>query len=170
MANENPDDDNEVRVFQPDIALKEKLGPNTSFDQVITSKVIDAAQDVIAKSSDEILATLKQELTRLQQITQGLKPGDLGEATLKPVIEAAFAIKSKAGLCGYSFASSLAKSLHVYCELDTVQTQPLTEKSLKIIQAQIAGLKTIFANKITGDGGAVGGAILGELQKLSESS
>jgi hypothetical protein len=169
MADKNPDSD-EVRIFQPDTALKEKLGPNASFDQIVSPQAIAAAQDVITQSSDDILAALKADLMRLQHGVDRLAAGQAAEAALQPVIEAAFAIKSKAGLCGYPFASALAKSLHVFCELDTIRTQPLAAKSIQIIRSQAAGLRTVFTNKITGDGGKVGAAILGELQKLSQDS
>jgi len=158
-----PDD---VRVFQPDTALKKKLG-GASFDQAVTPQAIAAAEDVIVKSSDEILATIMNDLVRLQKAMDQLSANATATTALVPIIETAFAIKSNAGLCGYPFASSLAKSLHVYCELDAVQQQPLSAKSLAILRSQMAGLKTIFANKITGDGGKVGATILAELQKLT---
>ena len=167
MASINND---EVRVFQPDTSLKQKLGPHASFDQVVGNEAMTAAEDVIAKSSAEILAGLLEELGHLQEAAAQLKANSPGSTALTRVIVAAFSIKSSAGLCGYPFASSLAKSLHVFCELDAVRHQPLSPKSLKIIQSQIAGLKTIFANKITGDGGQVGAAILDELRKLSEDT
>jgi hypothetical protein len=164
---ENTSEDDNVKILQPDMSLKEKLGPSASFDQVVKPQTIAAAEDVIAKSSTEILASLLNELDRLQHAVLRLHTGQQAEPTLKAVIEAAFAIKSNAGLCGYTFASSLAKSLHTYCELDEVYKQPLTEKSLGIIRTQVGGLKAIFTNKMTGDGGKVGAAILSELQKLS---
>lgn len=166
MANTNSET-NDVRVFQPDMSLKQKLGTNVSFDQVVTAEVVTSAEEVIVTSSGDILAGLLEDLGRLQLAVAPLKANSVGSTTLADVIAAAFAIKSNAGLCGYPFASSLAKSLHVYCEIETARAQPLSEKSLKIIRTQVAGLNTIFANKITGDGGQIGAAILGELNKLS---
>jgi hypothetical protein len=162
----SPDD---VRIFQPDTALKKKLG-GASFDQVVTPQAIASAEEVIIKSSAEILATIMNDLVRLQKAMDQLSVNAAANTALTPIIETAFAIKSNAGLCGYPFASSLAKSLHVYCERDAVQQQPLSAKSLAILRSQMAGLKTIFANKITGDGGKVGAAILQELGKLTADS
>lgn len=166
----NPDSElDNVRVFQPDTTLKEKLGPGGSFDRAVGPQILAAAEDVIAKSSDEILTGLQFELGLLQHAVDSLTVGALPEIALKPIVAAAFAIKSNAGLCGFPFASSLAKSLHLYCEMDAVRTVPLSEKTLQVVRAQATGLKAIFTNKITGDGGAVGAAILTELQKLSQS-
>lgn len=171
MANTTPEilqtEHGEVKIFAPDRALKEKIGNDMTFDQVVTPQVVEAAQNVIVQAAGDILTTVLIELEHVQAAAAKLAVGMDGDTALSPMIEAAFAIKSKAGLCGYPFASQLAKALHVFCELDAVKNQPITMKSLDIIRSQVAALSTVFSQKLTGDGGKVGMAILAELQKVS---
>ena len=166
MADKYPTPNDNVRIFAPDTRLQDKIGPGVALEQVITPQALNDAQQVIKESADDILSAIKTDLVRLGEAADTLKPDAQPGMSLPPVIEAAFAIKSKAAFCGYSFASSLAKSLQIFCETDAAR-QPLTPKTIEIIQAQVAGLQTIFTNKLAGDGGTLGATILAELQKLS---
>jgi hypothetical protein len=159
----------EVRIFVPDTGLKEKLGLNVSFDQVVSPRVIAAAEATVTQSAGSIFDAIQVELEHMKTAVSQLKEGLPGQTVLPPLVAHAFAIKSNAGLCGYPFASLLAKSLCVFCELDSIVNLPLDGKSLKIIHTQVEGLNLIFTNKLVGNGGVAGAAILSELQKLTDA-
>ncbi len=158
----------QVVIRPPSFVLKEKIGSDMTFAQITTPQVIKQAEEAIEQSAETVLADNIVDLVRLNKLAGALTPDETGGTALKELIDAAFAIKSKAGMCGYPFASLLAKSLHNLCELESVRKEKLSPRLIRIIQCHVEGLKTVFAQKITGNGGQTGIAILAELRRLRE--
>ena len=86
---------------------------------------------------------------------------------LIPIItREAFAIKSEAGLAGYSLVSIIAKYLQYYSE-QVAKAGILTQKDKDINQWYIESIHRLLTNKISGKGGKVGEEIIAELKHFT---
>ncbi len=81
---------------------------------------------------------------------------------VQKLAKSAFVIKSQAGTFGYSLATAIAKSLDDFCTRDFT---PCAEH-LIVIRKHMDALQAIFLKNITGDGGALGTELSGNLYKL----
>jgi hypothetical protein len=156
---ERNDTASETIIYEPDYSLKHKLGGYQSLEDILVPRLIEEAERTVTKM--ELLEQLLEDMRHLKAETSKLK-----SSSIPVIIEMAFSIKSKAGLCGYSLASALGKSLHVFCE--TLEPDAvLGTKEQEIIRCLVQALKTVFDQKVTGNGGAVGEAITAELKRLA---
>jgi hypothetical protein len=159
------DKGDEILIYEPNRTLKEKLGPNVTFAQAVTPQAIEEAEKVIVQAADKIFGDNMEELTKLDKLMQSIAFAPPTAQILREMSAAAFAIKSKAGLCGYDFAAVLAKSLHLFCEGLAGKKFAATEK--EIVACHVKGLTTVFASRIKGDGGEIGQTIIRELERLT---
>lgn len=164
-AHNNAEQD-DVIVYLPDQTLKEKLGHGIRLERIFTAQVIEQGEKVLAALEPELIEQNLAELARLEQASAGLAPGAVADTALAVVIEAAFAIKSRAGMYGYTLASTLAKSLHMFCEL--MQDETLSAKKIEVVHCLVNGIKTVFERQISGSGGETGKAIVSQAQRLVE--
>lgn len=163
MSDIQPDEDGVV-VHAPDLSLKKKLGPGKTLSSIITPAAIEKTEKVVANFEPEIVKEILSEFSELETIASELKTGMVATDTLKVLIEKGFAIKSKAGFCNYSLASSLARFMHLFCE--TLLEKKLTQKDISVVSCFVNILKIIFERKIMGDGGATGNVIVQEAQRM----
>ncbi|MBV8061804.1 MAG: hypothetical protein JO126_03640 [Alphaproteobacteria bacterium] len=159
--------DDGVKIYAPDMTLKKKLGPGVTFESVVTPQVMQAAEKVFADAQANIMQELENEMQSLVSAYDQLGIGS-PPTKLQTIGALAFAVKSKAGICGFGFASDLARSLNVYCEMDHVRGNPLTPRTVEIISCHVRGLQLIFTHNMVGDGGAVGAEIMQELARLTD--
>jgi hypothetical protein len=157
-------EDDGVVIHAPDLSMKKKLGPGKSLGAIITPAAVEKTEKVVANFEPEIIKEILAEFSALETIAQELKPGITATDDLKVLIEKGFAIKSKAGFCNYSLASSLARFMHLFCE--TLLDKQLTVKDINIVSCFVNILKIIFERKIMGDGGNTGNVIVQEAQRM----
>ena len=164
MPNETtPDDD--VKILPPDHALLKKL-EGADLNQLLSIKVVEAAQGVISQASDQFLDECLSHFAELQKAQKTLETDATKvQAELGKMVAASFALKSKAGLGGYDLISAIAKSLHQRCEL-LVGKSPTTT-SLSLIRWHIDSMGQLLAMKVKGTGGNAGAAIQAELDKIA---
>ncbi len=163
MSEAHTDDDG-VTVHAPDLSMKKKLGPGKTLGSIITPAAVEKTEKVVANFEPEIVREILAEFSQLEAIAAELKPNTIATDNLKILIEKGFAIKSKAGFCNYSLASSLARFMHLFCE--TLLEKQLTVKDINIVSCFVNILKIIFQRKIMGDGGATGNVIVQEAQRM----
>ena len=163
MSDIQPDEDG-VAIHAPDLSMKKKLGPGKTLGTIITPAAIEKTEKVVANFEPEIVKEIKAEFSELEDLSSKLTPGIVATDILHILIEKGFAIKSKAGFCNYSLASSLARFMHLYCE--TLLEKKLTLKDINIVSCFVNILKIIFERKIMGDGGATGNVIVQEAQRM----
>ena len=163
MSEQNLGDD-DVVIHAPDLSMKKKLGPGKTLGSIITPPTIEKTEKVVANFEPEIVKEILGEFAELESISTHLKPSMIANEELKKIIEKGFAIKSKAGFCNYSLASSLARFMHLFCE--TLLDKQLTAKDINVVNCFVNILKIIFERKIVGDGGSTGGIIVQEAQRM----
>jgi hypothetical protein len=159
-----PEDD--VKIYSPTYALRKKIG-NANLDQILTPKVIEAAQEVIVNSAGQMIDEVFSGMKELDQAARALKTGAANEQTLiTEIVALAFAVKTKAGLGGYDLVARIAKSLQLFCE--QLESGELTAKNRELIIWHIGSINQLLALKTEGLGGALGEEILAELAKVEQ--
>lgn len=157
----------DVKILPPDYSLKRKIG-NVNLDQILSPNVVQAAQEIISQSSGQFENEAFSEIETLGKAVAALR-ADFAQARalLPDIIASSFSLKAKAGLGGYDLVSVIAKSLYLYCEqLDPAQ---VGEGTLTIILWHAQSMKKLLDQKIQGDGGPIGTAILAELEKIKKA-
>ncbi|NDE89671.1 MAG: hypothetical protein EB059_00810 [Alphaproteobacteria bacterium] len=157
-------EDDSVTIHAPDLSLQKKLGPGKSLGSILTPPIIDKTEKVIAEFEPEIVKEILAEFSELEAIASKLMPDTVATDELHILVQKGFAIKSKAGLCNYSLASSLARFMHLFCE--SLLNKPLSLKDTNTIKCFVSILKIIFDRKIVGDGGDSGNVIVQEAQRM----
>lgn len=162
---EDNNQSSKVKIYEPDKTLLNKVG-KASLDQAFSSGNVSAAQSVINNTADEFYDACTVHLGELEelmaQIAQNLQ---IAHTYYQPLVDAAFALKAKAGLGGYEFASALAKSLHLYCE--NMDSKAPSKRDIEILRWHISCIRMVLRRKMKGNGGGVGAAIVEEIQKLT---
>jgi hypothetical protein len=161
---ETQTDEDGVVIHAPDLSMKKKLGTGKTLSAIITPVIVEKTEKVVANFEPEIIKEILAEFSELENLAKHLKPNTVATDELKVLVEKGFAIKSKAGFCNYSLASSLARFMHLFCE--TLLDKQLTVKDTNIISCFVTILKIIFERKIIGDGGNTGNVIVQEAQRM----
>lgn len=154
----------EILVYMPDTRLKDKLGNGLTLEKLFTIEIIEEAQKVVSSLEEELTAKLLLEFGLLEVASKRLQPTAEEHITLVTISEIAFAIKSHAGFCNYPLVSALARALYLFC--DMLHEGRITPKEIEVVLCIVNGIRVVFDQKITGDGGAVGKAIAVEVQDM----
>jgi hypothetical protein len=158
----NPDD--KVKILPPDRTLQQKIG-TANLDQLLSPQVVEDAQQVIVRSSDQLLDESIAEMKKMVLAAQSLSAApDKARQALREVTASAFSLKAKAGLGGYDLISLLAKSLNQRCE--QIGDSVVAVAQLPVLKWHVESLERLLSLKVKGMGGQVGEAILKELEKL----
>ncbi len=162
----NSSDNDDVQVIkQPVSAIKKKIGDDVDLKQVLTSGLIEEAQEIIDDRQQDFLVWVQADLKSMENIYSKLESNiDEYEESLNTMKRFALSVKSRGGTFGYDLASMVAKSLHNFCDQ---QFRPV-ESHMLVIRKHLDGLETIFHHKIVRDGGAIGSELIGSLQQLIE--
>ena len=157
MANE------ELEIINPPNTLKSKVkvgGPGA-----INPEMIEKAEQVLASLSDNYLDWVQQDLKNISAAFEELKAG---RGDQKKVLDNIFRIshdmKGQGGSFGYNLITSVGNEL---CRMIEKMPSPLGPTHIEAIGVHIDSMKLIIAQKIKGDGGQTGAAILAGLQKVS---
>ncbi len=170
MTPDNPLPPGSAVIFEPNRSLKDKLGPNIHFGQIVPPETVQQAEKIILSARQEMLGEIGIELASIDRAIAALRPGQHETSALKRIGDSASAIIPKAGMCDYPFAARLAKMLHDICEHEDIGGAPMNPRTHAIISRLADGIKTTLARNLTGDGGATGAAILNELAKMTANN
>lgn len=156
--------DDEVTEVAPNYALKEKIGKDVNIKEVFSPEAVKGSQEVIAKTQKDFLKWVENDLKNLEAAYAILKqsPATGRDAALE-IQKCAFSLKGQSGTFGYDLASAIAKSLYDFLENDYVEGD---ENHVLIIRKHIDTLRTIFRDKVMGDGGKIGHAVHNALGTL----
>lgn len=163
MDKETPPDET-VKILPPDYTLRKKVG-NADLGRLLSPQIVAAAQQVITQSADQFFDECVTDVQKLERGIQDIGSApDKTEQILHEMSAVTFSLRTKAGIGGYDLVSVLAKSLHQHC----TQTgdSALTPTQLRIMQWHVESLVQLLKLKVKGLGGAVGDAILAELDRL----
>ncbi|WP_282608333.1 response regulator [Pelagibius sp. Alg239-R121] len=150
--------------FDLDDRLREKLGPDArkipvAFDPVLIQAAEKRIQALVGDYGDWMERYLIAA-TEAQQTLQTGK-GDPDQAIAK-INEVAHELRGQGGIFDYPLITDVGKSLY---KATKPTGHPPTKDRIKLIGAHIDTIRTVFKNKIVGDGGEVGTALLKEISE-----
>jgi CheY-like chemotaxis protein len=153
----------EAIITPANATLKKQLAVNNA-SEILNEQVVQTAQQELLKAEDDFIEWAKDDITRLEKAYDHIvaHPGDI-EAT-RQLYEAAYAIKSQAGIFGYPLGAEIATLMIEYLEAH--------EESLKntqtIIRKHIDTMSIVFRQKIKESGQGIALDMMFSLKKLIE--
>ena len=159
--------------------LREKLGPNAvNAEVVIDPEIIEEAEDLIQEMAGDYSDWMSKALDQMTiaqaaLVVPGSPPGEDDEEGedeeeliaignrrfLSEISQAAHELRGQGGIFGYPLITSLGRSLF---ETTKDHQKELTANRLTLIGAHIDAIRTVFNNRIRGEGGEIGRALLKE--------
>ncbi len=157
MANE------ELEIINPPNSLKSKVkvgGPGA-----INPEMIEKAEQVLASLSDNYLDWVQQDLKNISAAYEELKAGrgDQKKA-LDNIFRIAHDMKGQGGSFGYNLMTAVGNEL---CRMIEKMPSPIGPSHIDAIGVHIDSMKLVIAQKMKGDAGQMGAAMLAGLQKVS---
>ena len=143
-------------------ALKKSIGRNAS--DIINEMAITEAQAELLRAEDDFITWAQEDLGRLEKAYEKIlaNPGDL-KATHE-LQEAAYAIKSQAGIFGYPLGTEIATLMVDY--LDSHEQHLINTQT--IIRKHIDTMAIVFKQKIKDNGQGIAMDMMFSLRKLIE--
>ena len=157
MANE------ELLIFNPPNTLNSKVkvgGPGA-----ISPDMLEKAEQVLAGLSDSYLDWVQEDIKKISTAFDELKAG---KGDQKKILDDIFRIshdmKGQGGSFGYNLMTAVGNEL---CRMLEKLPSPIGPAHVEAIGVHIDSMKLIIAQKMKGDAGQAGAAILAGLQKVS---
>ncbi len=152
--------------FQPNNRLREKLGGNARDIVHFDPLIIEAAQERIQKLVGDYADWAKRYINSMTGSFKALEVGgwpEEGNAKhVANINRIAHELRGQSGTFDYQLITAFGKSLYK-TTLDS--DMDITEDRLKLVEAHIDAIRTVFRNRIQGDGGQVGKALLHEIEQ-----
>ncbi len=153
----------DLEIISPPNSLKSKVkkgGPGA-----INPAMLEKAEQVLAGLSDSYLEWVQQDLKNISAAYDELKAagGDPKKA-LDNIFRIAHDMKGQGGSFGFNLVTSVGNEL---CRMIEKFPSTASPAHIDAIGVHIDSLKLIIAQKLKGDGGPSGAAILSGLQKVS---
>lgn len=156
--------------------LRDKLGQNAMRGEIgLDPLIIQAAEariqsmvgdytDWVRNYIDEMHAA-QASLVVAPPDEEGAEPNRVAIANRRYIADInriAHELRGQGGIFNYPLITAFGKSLYKATSDPTV---PVTNAWLKLIGAHVDAIRTVFKNKIKGDGGEVGSSLLEEISK-----
>jgi DNA-binding response OmpR family regulator len=156
--------DDTPRMVMPDYALKKKVGFEVPEALMVNPLSLAKSEEEIQKAQDEFLSLMMQDVESLYNAYYALiRTPDNTKKLIQTIEDAAFSIKSRAGIFGYVRATEVAGQLYNFCKR---YYDPDNANHLIILEKHIQTISAIFAQKITSDGGELGRQLIIDLARL----
>ncbi len=153
----------ELEIITPPNTLKSKVkkgGPGA-----INPAMLEKAEQVLANLSDSYLDWVQQDLKNISAAYEELKAGTGDQ---KKLLDAIFRIshdmKGQGGSFGFNLITSVGNEL---CRMIEKFPATIGSSHIDAIGVHIDSMKLIVGQKMKGDAGSTGTAILAGLQKVS---
>lgn len=151
--------------FLPGNKLRQKLGAETLSGPVeFDPLVIRAAEEKIREFVGDYADWVDKYIGQMDQCLATLEEmGGVGESTprlLATINRIAHELRGQSGTFDYPLITSFAKSLY---QVTREHDGKISVNQRRLISAHIDAIRTVFHNRITGDGGDVGRDLLAEI-------
>ena len=155
--------------FLPGHRIREKLGPAARDPIQFDPLIIDAAEARIQRLVGDYADWVKRYLASMVSSHASLEiggwPEDGNAKHIANINRIAHELRGQSGTFDYQLITAFGKSLYQA----TMDTEiKVTENRLKLIAAHIDAIRTVFRNRVTGDGGQVGKTLLREIENASQ--
>ncbi len=155
--------DDELEIITPPTSLKNKVregGPGA-----VDLATLERAEKVIADMADSYLEWVQEDLNKLDECykaMQGAEPPRRKSA--EGLFQVSHDIKGQGGSFGYDLMTVIGNEL---CRLLERQ-ESFGSAELQAIKVHIDAMKLVIQNKMTGDGGANGKALVAGIRQVGD--
>ncbi|MCD8498000.1 MAG: hypothetical protein LRZ85_07965 [Alphaproteobacteria bacterium] len=147
-----------ARFINPPNRIKQKAGSGG-----ISDTLIERAQFHIETSDFDYTPEAEIHIKALSDIIAGLKKGKT-TGPVDPLINPVMQLKASGGMFHYQLVSDVADIALNF--LESLKT--LNDAALDVVQAHLHTIRIIMNNKLKGDGGKEGFALIQELDKACQ--
>ncbi|HJO69693.1 MAG TPA: Hpt domain-containing protein [Rhodospirillales bacterium] len=149
------------RIITPPNTLKSKVG--VGGPKAVDPAVLKRAEEAIANLGDDYLDWVQEDIKKLEDGLSALKAAKGGgRDLLDTIFRVAHEIKGQGGSFGYNLMTLIGDQLCRFVE-DMAEAGP---PEVEVIGLHVDALKIVIANRMQGDGGQAGQALLRGLEKV----
>lgn len=158
-------DDDEVEIITPPDRLKDRI--STDGANAVDMALIERAEQVFASMSDGYMEWVAKDLDNIQKVFDRVLEGRGDRAgDLSLIFRIAHDMKGQGGSFGYQLITTVGNRLCRMLERFDGSLKPEVEN--EAIRIHIDAMRLVIANRMTGDGGAEGEAIMLGVQQVAE--
>ena len=147
-----------VRFIKPPNKLKAKVGSGG-----IEPALLEKAQEYISNNNVDFIPIAKEQLDKIAKAKSDLQQNN-NHKTREELVAYMMQLKASGGMFRYQLVSEIADSCLHFME----NIEDFNKDAFSVINAHENTLKIIINNKLMGDGGKEGFALVKELQKANE--
>ncbi len=160
-------DDVRAIYFHPDNRIRKKLGPNAmrkpvEFDPQVILAMEARIQDLVGDYADWVekhIESMSQSLAKLAPATEPTKTNRKNIANINAI---AHELHGQGSTFDYPLITDFGMSLFHATENPEMK---ITNNTLKLIEAHVNAIQTVFKNRVQGGGGEVGTQLLSEIAR-----
>jgi CheY-like chemotaxis protein len=149
--------------------IREKLGPGSREPIHFDPLIVDAAQARIQRLVGDYADWVKRYVSSMSDSLAALEiggwPEDGNAKHVASINRIAHELRGQSGTFDYKLITSFGKSLY---QATMDPEMKITEGRKDLIEAHIDAIRNVFRNRITGDGGQVGKALLREIENVAK--
>ena len=152
--------------FRPGKRILHKIGANKFseplyFDPIIVQAAEKRIQALLGDYADWVKKYISAMTESEAALSTDLKYGQSNKKHIAQINRIAHELRGQSGTFDYPLTTKLAKSLY---EVTMDPNKQVTNDRKKLIDAHIDAIRTVFNNRITGDGGEIGLALLHDIE------
>lgn len=142
--------------------LADAIGKDIKAADIFTESLIKKAQEELQGQEHVFVQWASDDIGKLESAFAEIAKNPTSSAARDTILQAAYSIKSQAGIFGYDLGTQVAGSLVDYLEAH----QRIGEDQLTVLHKHIETIRVVFTHKIKESGGSLGLELLANLHKL----
>jgi CheY-like chemotaxis protein len=152
--------------FQPNNRLRQKIGAKNfsepiNFDPMIIQAAEKRIQALVGDYADWVKKYIRSMTDSEAALSSDPKKAQTNKKHVANINRIAHELRGQSGTFDYPLITKLAKSLY---EVTADPGRKITADRKKLVDAHIDAIRTVFKNRITGEGGEVGIALLRDIE------
>jgi len=156
--------DDKLEIINPPNTLKSKV--STGGPGAVDMQALERAEQVIASMADSYLEWVHEDLKKITDAYDVLAKGEGDQKTnLEAVFQVSHDIKGQGGSFGYDLMTALGNEL---CRLIEKLDHAPGPSEISAVKIHIDAMKLVIQNRMSGDGGKEGKAVLMGIQKVCD--
>jgi len=149
-------------TLPPNRDLQKKIGEDMRADEIFTEQLVATAQNDLQQQEGAFLDWAKEDVAQLEKAYAELRRHPESDEAFEHLKQAAYAIKSQAGIFGYHLGTEIAGNLVDYL----AKTPVLKPESMMVLRKHIDTIAVILNQKIKDPTSGIGRDLLVSLQRL----
>ena len=152
-----------VWCFRPPNKLRAKIGGAAPGETgAIDPAMLEAADEQIGQMEDDYADWVQKSIAELTAAVERCRTNPVGAyGVFKRINSIARELHAQAGMFGYPLVSLFSQSLDEY----TQSEGPQDTRHIELINAHVDGIGAVIRQKVRGDGGPVGAALIDSLKQ-----